>query len=83
MIIEFQPNSILLSSPQQWRIQYKQDNEMYLSDAEFLNVCNETMEYCINNTISDLVEKGALQMSVGVDGEILYSNNKNYNWDKL
>ena len=29
----------------------------------------------------DLVEQGALDMSVNPDGEILYSNNKNFKWD--
>lgn len=62
---------------------WEQQNEMYLSDEEFVMVCNETMENCVNNTIMDLVEKGALDMSVSPDGEILYSNNKNYNWDTL
>jgi hypothetical protein len=62
---------------------WEQQNEMYLSDEEFVMACNETMENCINNTIMDLVDKGALDMSVSPDGEILYSNNKNYNWDTL
>jgi hypothetical protein len=56
---------------------------MYLSDEEFVNVCNETMEACVNTTIMDLVEKGALDMSVNENGEILYSNNKNFDFDSL
>ena len=62
---------------------WEQENEMYLSDDEFLKVCNETMEVCVNNTIMDLVDKGALDMSVNANGEILYSNNKNFNWDNF
>jgi hypothetical protein len=33
--------------------------------------------------VLDLVEKGALDMSVNPDGEILYSNNKNFNFNNL
>lgn len=62
---------------------WEQENEMYLSDDEFLKVCNETMEACVNNTIMDLVDKGALDMSVNANGEILYSNNKNFNFNNL
>lgn len=62
---------------------WEQENEIYLSDEEFVKVCNQTMENCVNDTIMELVEKGALDMSVNPDGEILYSNNKNYNWDTL
>lgn len=62
---------------------WEQQNEMYLSDEEFVSVCNETMEACVNNTIMDLVEKGALDMSVNENGEILYSNNKNFDFDSL
>jgi hypothetical protein len=62
---------------------WEQENNMFLTDAEFLKVCNETMEVTINNTIMDLVDKGALDMSVNEDGEILYSNNKNFNYDNL
>jgi len=32
MIIEFQPNRILLSSPEQWIIYYKQDNDIYFNE---------------------------------------------------
>jgi hypothetical protein len=32
MIIEFQPNRILLSSPEQWLIYYKQDNDIYFNE---------------------------------------------------
>ena len=62
---------------------WEQENEMYLSDEEFLKVCHTTMESCINNTIMDMVDKGALDMSVNADGEILYSNNKNFNFNNL
>jgi hypothetical protein len=60
---------------------WEQDDNMFLTDTEFLKVCNDTMEENISTTIMDLVEKGALDMSVNPDGEILYSNNKDVKLD--
>ena len=60
---------------------WEQEDNMFLTDTEFLKVCNDTMEANISTTIMDLVEQGALDMSVNPNGEILYSNNKNFKWD--
>jgi hypothetical protein len=62
---------------------WEQEDNMFLTDTEFLKVCNDTMESNISTTIMDLVEQGALDMSVNPDGEILYSNNKNFNFNNL
>ena len=62
---------------------WEQEDNMFLTNTEFLKVCNDTMETNISTTIMDLVEKGALNMSVNPNGEILYSNNKNFNFDNL
>ena len=62
---------------------WEQEDNMFLTDTEFLKVCNDTMEVNISTTIMDLVEQGALDMSVNPDGEILYSNNKNFNFNNL
>jgi hypothetical protein len=61
---------------------WEQENEIILSDDEFLEVCNEVNADGIGETIEDLVDKGALNMSVNEDGEILYSTNKDYNFDE-
>lgn len=31
MIVEFEPNSVLLSCPPQWWLYYKQENELYFN----------------------------------------------------
>jgi hypothetical protein len=62
---------------------WEQDEEIFLSDDEFLEVCQNVSNNEIANTIEVLVDKGALNMSVNEDGEILYSANKDFQFDKL
>lgn len=62
---------------------WEQEEDIYLTDSEFENVCKSTMEDCVSTTIEDLVDKGALDMSIGEDGEIQYSANKDFDFDKL
>lgn len=60
---------------------WEQTEEMMLTDDEFLEVCNEVNANSIGKTIEDLVDKGALNMSIAEDGEILYSANKDYQFE--
>ena len=60
---------------------WEQEEEIFLSDDEFLEVCQNVSNNEIANTIEALVDKGALNMSVNEDGEILYSANKDYQFD--
>ena len=62
---------------------WEQEEEIFLSDDEFLEVCQSVSNNEIANTIEALVDKGALNMSVNEDGEILYSANKDFQFDKL
>jgi hypothetical protein len=61
---------------------WEQEEDIYLNDGEFEQVCKSTMDECVSSTIEDLVDKGALDMSIGEDGEILYSANKDFQFDK-
>jgi len=61
---------------------WEQEDDMLLTDNEFLDVCNIVSNNGIAETIEDLVDKGALNMSVNKDGEILYSANKDFKWDE-
>jgi hypothetical protein len=61
---------------------WEQEDDMFLNDAEFLEVCQSVSNKTIGKTIEDLVDKGALNMSVNEDGEILYSANKDFQFDK-
>lgn len=52
---------------------WEQENEMFLSDTEFLEVCNELITESISEGLSDLVESGHIELSVAPDGELIYS----------
>ena len=62
---------------------WEQENEMYLSDEEFLQICKNVHSQGISSTIEELVDRGAIEMSIGKNGEILYSANKDFNIDEL
>jgi hypothetical protein len=61
---------------------WEQEEEIHLTDDEFLDVCQSVSNNQIGKTIEDLVDKGALNMSINEDGEIVYSANKDYEWEK-
>ena len=61
---------------------WEQEDDMLLTDKEFLEVCQNVSNNGIGKTIEDLVDKGSLNMSVNEDGEILYSANKDFQFDK-
>lgn len=61
---------------------WEQEDDMILTDKEFLEVCQNVSNNSIGKTIENLVDKGALNMSVNEDGEILYSANKDFQFDK-
>lgn len=77
-------DQIPLKRALQIRMQQKweQEEEIFLTDEEFLDVCQNVSNNEIANTIESLVDKGALNMSVNENGEILYSANKDYEWEK-
>jgi len=62
---------------------WEQENEMLLTDKEFLKVCDEVMHETLSQTIGGLVDKGALNMSIDENGEINYSANPDFDIDNL
>ena len=62
---------------------WEQENEMILTDAEFIDACNDELQRGISETLSDLVEKGAVNMSIGKGGDIYYSANPDFDINKL
>jgi hypothetical protein len=60
---------------------WEQEDDMFLTDEEFLDVCQSVSNNEIANTIESLVDKGALNMSINEDGEILYSANKDFQFE--
>jgi hypothetical protein len=81
IFVERLPLKIALQEKMQRK--WEQENEMILTDSEFLQVCNEVNGNSIAKTIADLVEKGAVNVSVNENGEIIYSANKEFNTDEL
>jgi len=61
---------------------WEQEGEIFLDDEEFFEVCQNVSNNEIGKTIEDLVDKGALDMSINEEGEILYSANKDFKFDK-
>ena len=59
------------------------DGEMLLTDSEFIESCNEVMHDSLTDTLGDLLDKEAIEMSVGEDGEIYYSANPDFDIDNL
>jgi len=60
----------------------------FFAEAPFIDriplkraVCKSVSENEIGKTIGDLVDKGALNMSINEDGEILYSANKDFQFE--
>lgn len=79
--IERLPLKIKLQEKMQRK--WEQENEMMLTDAEFIELCNEVIGNEVAKTLGDLVDKGAINMNIGSDGEIRYSTNKDFNTDEL
>jgi hypothetical protein len=52
---------------------WEQENDMYLNDTEFLDVCNELMTENISKGLSDLIDSGHVEVAVNPDGELVYS----------
>jgi len=56
--------------------------QMVLSENEFLHVSNEVVEDNVSKTLTELVDKGALDMGVNGEGDITFSINKDFDFDK-
>lgn len=62
---------------------WEEQEEILLDENEFLQAINETISLVVSDTLTDLVDKGAVNMSIDEDGEIVYSANKDFNIDEL
>lgn len=78
-----EPDSLKLSLQRRMQRKWEEEEEILLSDKEFTDVCNTEIQNRISQTLSDLVDKGAIDMGVNTDGEIVYSANKNFDINKL
>lgn len=62
---------------------WEEQNEMLLTEDEFIECVESIQKDSISNALESLVDKGALNMGVSTDGEIVYSANKDFDLDKL
>lgn len=62
---------------------YGMTGEMLLTDTEFLQAANEVSEASISQTLADLSDRGAIDVSVNPNGDIVYSANPDFDINKL
>ena len=85
----FENNPFIERLPLKRKLQYlmqrrwEEFDDYRLSWEEVENVMKEVVNDSVSKSIEDLVDKGALDMSIGADGEIRYSANKDFNIDEL
>lgn len=60
------------------QVKWESEGDLLLTDKEFLKTCNEIFHESLTETIGSLLDKDALKMSVGEDGEIYYSANPDF-----
>lgn len=65
------------------QLKWETNGEMLLTDSEFIEACNKVMHESLTDTLGELLDKEAIEMSIGEDGEIYYSANPDFNIDKL
>lgn len=74
---------LLQKLKEKMQLKWETDGEMLLTDSEFIETCNEVMHVSLTDTLGDLLDKEAIQMSIGEDGEIYYSANPDFDIDNL
>ena len=52
---------------------WEQEDNMYLTDDEFLEVCNEVVTESVSDGLSKLIESGHVAVGVNPNGELVYS----------
>ena len=62
---------------------WEEENEMLLTESEFIECVNLVASDSISNTLESLVDKGALNMGIDTEGEIVYSANKDFDLNDL
>lgn len=62
---------------------WEEFGDYYLSWEEVEGVMQEVVNDTVSKTLEDLVDKGAINMSVCEEGDILYSTNKDFDFDKF
>ena len=62
---------------------WEEFDDYHLTWEEVEGVMQDVLHDSISNTLEDLVDKGAINMSISGSGEIVYSANKDFNFDEF
>ena len=62
---------------------WEEFDDYHLSWEEVEGVMQDVLNDSVSNTLEDLVDKGAINMSISEEGDIIYSANKNFDFDNL
>lgn len=62
---------------------WEEFDDYHLSWDEVEGVMQDVLNDTVSNTLEDLVDKGAINMSISEEGDILYSANKDFDFDNL
>jgi hypothetical protein len=81
--IFIRPDKLKQSLQIKMQRKWEEQEDMLLTDKEFMEACNEEIQKSVSDTIGDLVEKGAVNMGVDETGEIVYSANKDFDQKNL
>jgi hypothetical protein len=78
-----EPKTLKLELQKRMQRKWEEQNDMLLTDKEFLDTVNSLIQQSISESLSELVAKGAVNMGVDETGEIVYSANKNFDQNNL
>ena len=67
------PSDLRVALQNKMQRKWEQENDMYLNDTEFLDVCNELLSENISKGLSDLIDSGHVEVAVDPNGELVYS----------
>jgi hypothetical protein len=78
-----EPKTLKLELQKRMQRKWEEQNDMLLTDKEFLDTVNSLIQQSVSESLSELVAKGAVNMSVDETGEIVYSANKDFDQNNL
>lgn len=85
----FQNNPFIERLPLKRKLQnlmqrrWEEFDDYRLSWNEVEDVMQDVLNDTVSKTLEDLVDKGAINMSVSEEGDIIYSTNKDFDFEKF
>lgn len=66
------PNKLKLEIQKQMQYNWEQNDELYLDEDQFLEICRGIMSEAISDSLHTLVDSGHVEMAVNQNGELVY-----------